>query len=159
MDLMDAYLKLKAEESELKERRAQKEAELNEVVQALSRNASNLSALLDVAVHFGVIREDEVEMPAAEEIRPNAWLGYKRQAAVESALIELNRPVHLRDIVEFLRSKGRTDDTVDLVSAALSALRHKGLAEPRGSGVWVRAGTDDTPTGLRQILGQEAEVR
>jgi hypothetical protein len=148
MDLIEAMSKLRREADELSLHRNELAHNLSVVDRQLADVAANLRSLQDVAVHFGLIPEPKAE------IRPRDWLGYKRQQAVKAALVEINRPVHLRDIVKFLTAKGRSDDTVDLVSAALSALRNKGVAEPRGSGVWALVGTNDTPPGLQEIFGQ-----
>jgi hypothetical protein len=149
---MDAYLKLRAEEGDLQQRRERAEELLFEITQAQSRVSANLSALLDVAVHFGVIEEDQVDQRLGEADLEE-WRGFRRQAAVLRALQDLGRPAHLKKIQEFLRSKGRNDDHVDLISAALSALRSKGEAEPLGGGVWVLAGNHDVPHGLQLSPG------
>lgn len=65
-----------------------------------------------------------------------SWLHLDRTAAVERAMKELGRPADRNEVGKVLWRHGRTDH-VDDISAALSYLRRKNMAERQKDGKWI----------------------
>jgi hypothetical protein len=148
MDLVEAARKLKDEKVSLARRKSDLAAEMDAVDRDDAALTVQLKAIEEVAQRFD-LRIDDNE----SDLR---WLGFKRQEAVFQALREINGAAHLQEILDLLRAKGRTDDNVDLISAALSSLRSKDQVEPTGQrGIWritmpsaIRQMADDTNSRL-----------
>jgi hypothetical protein len=90
---------------------------------------NDLHALTEIGERYGV-------EPAPTPERSIPWSTLNRQEATLRVLGESGRPLRLSEIVSHLRSMDRTDDTVHLISAALAALKRKGLVVSEMRGVW-----------------------
>ena len=93
------------------------------------------SMLIHTAERFGAVESptsDEVPTPPSR----SEWMEFTRLDAVENAL-DRNGPMHINEIVEFLRESGRSGDDYPLVSATLATLRsRRGSVKPLGKGRW-----------------------
>jgi hypothetical protein len=72
------------------------------------------------------------------------WQGMTRLEAVHRVLLESGRVLRLSEIVTELRRRERSEDTVNLVSAALSDLKERELVYSPERGMW--AATVDAPS-------------
>jgi len=141
VQLLDAIQKLRADAGELDERRTELASELEGLETEQAELLGQIQVLEAVAERYGISvggRTDEAPLSVI-------WIPLNRQEAALRALHEIGEPAHLREIVEFLFSKGRRDDTMNLISAALSTLRRKGRVVPVGAGVWRLASTSMVP--------------
>jgi hypothetical protein len=132
VQLLDAIQKLRADVGDLDGRRAELTSELEGLEAEQAELLSQVQVLEAVAERYGI----SVGGGTDEAPRSVVWIPLNRQEAALRALNEIGEPAHLREIVEFLFSKGRRDDTLNLISAALSTLRRKGRVVPVGAGVW-----------------------
>ena len=99
------------------------------------------------------IRDRYVHVPGnAGEAKSPSWRNLNRQQATLRALTELGTPSRIPQIVEYLKSVGRFDDSVNLISAALSAMKRKGQVESHSRGLWQLAGTYNHPTALMTVV-------
>lgn len=146
MELETALQKLQKQVTELGHRKNELSAQLEQVTREQAEASEQYATLQRILERFG-------ETPAPAEVPP-FWIGLRRQEAVFQAMREIGEPAHLKKIVDYLRGTGRPDDSVELVSAALSTLRSKGQVEPKGRGVWaiVMVPTGDTPSGLSHLF-------
>lgn len=131
MEIADLIQRVTDELNELAARRAALHEELARVEFGVNRASTRLAVLQDLAKTLGL------EPPPPAEPTPTGWSGLNRQEASLRALEEAGRPLHLREIVDYLREQGRMTDTVGLISAALAALKRKGFVRPgERRGVW-----------------------
>jgi hypothetical protein len=84
-------------------------------------------------------REGVKAPPASGPVCPEgpAWTELSRVQAVQQALVEASGPLHLVEIEAVLRSRGRSNDDVALISATLAYLkRRRGSVASVGGGRW-----------------------
>ena len=113
---------------------------LNQQVTSVKRLLSDLNreraTLEQMARRSGV---DAPTGPARPSRTPN-WIEMPRVQAVQQVLDEATGPLHLQEIEAALRSHGRGNDDVALISATLAYLkRRRGSVTSMGAGCWVSA--------------------
>lgn len=103
--------------------------------------AKVIAAMKEAVAMFGSDEQRESIAPpeAADQITDEDWSALGRTVAVFDAVVDIDRPVGPSEIVRFLQTKGRTDDTIHLVSAALAYLQRQKKVMSLGRGRWVRA--------------------
>lgn len=101
--------------------------------------ASLVAALREVMATFGTPEQQAkaAAPPLAQETETAEWSALSRTDATLRALADADHPVGPTEIVDILRSHGRSDDTIHLISAALSYLKRRGKAGTIGHGQWV----------------------
>jgi hypothetical protein len=80
------------------------------------------------------------------------WRSLGRGEAVLQVLRANPLPIGPAEIVTYLERTGRQGDTYPLVSAALTHLKRKGLADAKVRGQW----TATSPNGVQPVLGEGA---
>jgi septal ring factor EnvC (AmiA/AmiB activator) len=152
MEVGEAIERVEKELEVLREERDTLRDQLRTIDDQSERLAQMLVALKDIVATFG---SDEMraslEATKAEAPEPD-WRNLQRTAATYRAVIEAGRPVSPADIVALLKGKGRTDDNIHVVSAALNHLRNRYKVGRIGRGQWVPY--DDLP-GTRTSASEE----
>ena len=118
---------------------------LNQQVTAVKRLLGELNQERSSLV--AMARRTGIEPPAGRErAQPwPDWTDMPRVEAVQQVLRDAARPLHLQEIEAVLRSHGRTNDDVSLVSATLAYLkRRRASVASMGGGCW-RATSTDAP--------------
>jgi|ERR1700728_3196508 len=141
VDTSEVASRIRTDLAKLADRKTELLAELEEVEQDEESLTDQLLSI-EAIVHryepdkIGTDPAFPTRMAKAVQTVVDRWLHLNRQEAVISALRDLGHPAHINEIEGLLKSKGR-NDTYALVSAALSALRSKGIVEPAAErGVW-----------------------
>jgi hypothetical protein len=127
---------------------------LTEVEATHKRAVEDLKTLEDIASRYGG-GEAVVPVPAPP---PSPWATLNRQEAILRAMREIRRPARLPEIAQHLAVNGRGNDTIQLVSAAMGALKGKNLVESHRRGVWQLTGTHNLPQDLTPVFGVEANA-
>ena len=157
VELSEVIARLRSEIEEMTDRRAQLSGDLERLKQEEEAALGQLKTLEEVGRKLDPNAEkpDRAKVPGRTLRHSPVWFLRSRQTAAFEALKDLGRPAHINELVGFLRERGR-DDTYPLVSAALSALRSKGIVEPAGErGVWKLAVPRTVAHGLAADQVQE----
>ena len=138
VDLIDALKRIENDISAGRKRQIELEEERVRIAEELSDLRGQLHCLTNVIRKYG--SQDVADALDAHE-EDNGWDSLTRLDAVERVLALAGGPRHISKIVAELHAKGR-NDTVDLVSVALSDLKNRRQSvENVGSGHWrIRGG-------------------
>jgi|GEM_PF-5310857 len=137
MDIVDAIRQAEDQLTELREERDRLKNRLDTVNTEGNRLAELVVALREAAAMFGTDEQKATLEEAGPSEVPDDWSSTGRTVAALRAVVAAERPVGPSDIVEILRTKGRTDDTIHLVSAALAHLFRNHKVGKLGRGQWV----------------------
>jgi hypothetical protein len=153
MDADELLIKAREALDERVRKRAEMRKRLDRAERELLRARRELMVLEGMAERYGFGENpDDAAPPATSD-----WVHMNRQEAALRGLKDLGRPASLKEIQGQLRSVGRDDDELPLISAALAALRKKGEVQPRDRGVWEIVTKHETvmdiPRSLRPLPG------
>ncbi len=146
----------------------QQDREIDNVQQLLSGLAAQASearaTLSELIVQREALEQIAIRRgwdvpPAPGEVRSldsEDWINMPRTRAVEKVLEESSTGLHLTEIQTNLKMHGRTDDSLEVISASLAHLKKsRGSVVSLGAGRWefIRAGTN---TGRHPVMDQMA---
>jgi hypothetical protein len=141
MDLIEALQKANADLEANQQARRAMVNEFQQLVAQTKRLEMMISVLKEAVQLYGT---DEGRAALAEVLdSENDWSKLNRADAVFKALASVRTPCGPSEIVQILRAHGRTDDTVNLVSAALSYLKSRYRVRSEERGKWVIRTDDD----------------
>jgi hypothetical protein len=158
MDLAEAISQAEERLAALRDERDSLRARLDANSAEGNRLSGIVAALREAATTFGTPDQKAKAEAAAERMGEEDWRGLGRTEATLRAVTEADVPVGPTEIVKSLQRKGRTDDTIHLVSAALGYLARHHKVGSVGRAQWVpydrlpATTTDpkgDRPTGLQ----------
>jgi len=154
LGLVEALHRAQAELERLRERHAQLQAELAETAQEGARLGAMVKSLQDARAFFGVSPEEASPLEPEESsvVDEEGWLSLGRGEAVERVLRESSVAMSPKEIVEYLRSKGR-DDEAPVVSASLSHLARRNKVFSSQRGQWRHQEPSDLPQELAFMSG------
>lgn len=142
MDVEDLIRQARSRVQELAAQRGMLHEQLAVAERDYSEAITELTVLEGLAARYGFAPEPS---PPPSKPAPAGWVRLNRQEAALRVLNETASPMHLRDIVAYLKREGRTSDTLPLISAALAALKRKGRVRSIGRGTWELAPQPEIP--------------
>ncbi len=132
MDLREAIARLDHDISQA----AAKHDTLVNQARLAEQNLADLRSQRDTLEAIAQRYGDDVAQGPEEPSPDPDWAALTRLEAVERLLMETGEAMHLDQISAALNRKGRHEDSVPFVSAALSNIKAKGTAESVKRGWW-----------------------
>ena len=157
VDVTDAVREAEHRLAVLRQERQDLTTRLKAVDEEGGRLTGMVTALKEAMATFGSPEQRAtVEAASLKQLATETdtdWSRLGRTEATLRAVTEADAPVGPSEIVDVLRTKSRTDDTIHLVSAALAYLSRTGKVGSLGRGRWVPAARMPPPdVNMDQLL-------